>query len=52
MRRTANAGGLIAASALAAVALGCGGGDDTGPRETTEAFFQAVADGDGAEACG
>jgi hypothetical protein len=52
MRRTANAGGLIAASALAAAALGCGGGDDTSPRETTEAFFQAVADGDGAEACG
>jgi hypothetical protein len=51
MRRSAKWKARIGASALAVGALACGG-SDTGPRETTEAFFEAVGNGDGATACG
>ena len=50
LTRTAAWAGLIGASALPVGALGCGG-SEPGPRETTEAFFEAVGKGDGAKAC-
>jgi Domain of unknown function (DUF4878) len=50
MRRTSYWRGLVCAATLAVGALGCGG-SDVGPRETTEAFFEAVGNGDGAKAC-
>jgi Domain of unknown function (DUF4878) len=41
---------LVGVAALAVGALGCGG-SEVGPRETAEAFFEAVGNGDGAKAC-
>jgi Domain of unknown function (DUF4878) len=42
---------VVVAAAAAAVAIGCGGNGEDTPEEVTETFFNAVADGDGEEAC-
>jgi hypothetical protein len=49
MRPNGNWLRLACSAALAAGALGCGGGSD--PRATLEEYFEALGNGDGAKAC-